>query len=293
MVNLRKAILSKRFRNTENLFSSLLDEPYAVIKGEPLSLLAYGKTAMRHVGDIDILISRDNMGNLLKCLDMDGFEPSKVTREEQISAILCSHQILPFTKRLPGYGDVTVDINFDIFWGEYEGKRVDINSFLSDALYKEIYGVAIKTLPPLKNMVQLVLHHYKDMNSIFLLSTRKIIKRDMLRDVYFLLKNNVNDITLDKLYTISAEYEILPYMFYIFFYVGEIFHDEIIDKYTNAFRTRKGEELLDCYGLCEKERKKWRYNFETRLASNNIYDLIKEDLTAIDKEKIAFNKHIF
>lgn len=115
----------------------------------------------------------------------------------------------------------------------------------------------------------------------------------MLRDVYFLLKNNVNDITLDKLYTISAEYEILPYMFYIFFYVGEIFHDEIIDKYTNAFRTRKGEELLDCYGLCEKERKKWRYNFETRLASNNIYDLIKEDLTAIDKEKIAFNKHIF
>lgn len=144
-----------------------LDEPYAVIKGEPLSLLAYGKTAMRHVGDIDILISRDNMGNLLKCLDMDGFEPSKVTREEQISAILCSHQILPFTKRLPGYGDVTVDINFDIFWGEYEGKRVDINSFLSDALYKEIYGVAIKTLPPLKNMVQLVLHHYKDMNSIF------------------------------------------------------------------------------------------------------------------------------
>ena len=32
-------------------------------------------------------------------------------------------------------------------------------------------------------MIQLILHHYKDMNSIFLLATRKSIKYDMFKDI--------------------------------------------------------------------------------------------------------------
>ena len=67
----------------------------------------------------------------------------------------------------------------------------------------------------------------------------------------------------------------------------------MLTKYIEAFRTPEGELLLNCYGLCEKERKEWKYDFKTRLESENLYDLIKDDLTERDQEKIAVNKRIF
>ena len=102
-----------------------------------------------------------------------------------------SHQLLPYYSYINNQL-ICIDLNFDIFWGEYEGKRVDIDEFLCDTIEMDIYGVKVKTLPPLKAMIQLILHHYKDMNSIFLLATRKSIRYDMFKDVYYLLKNNIN-----------------------------------------------------------------------------------------------------
>lgn len=293
MYDLKTVILRKRYENAANVFSVLEDEKYAIIKGEPLALQAYGKTGTRHVGDIDVLTSRNNLRSLIGYLEKDGFRVKEVSREDRIASLIYSHQILPYTKKSSSYGDVVIDVNYDIFWGEYEGKRINIDSFLADTIEKSIYGIVVKTLPPLKAMIQLVLHHYKDMNSIFLLATRKSIKYDMFKDVYFLLKNNLEDITIDKLYEMSAEYEIVPYMFYVLYFTGEIFHDEIMNQYIEVFRTGEGEELLDCYGLCEKERKKWKCDFKMRLEANKIYDLIKEDLTESDKEKIVYNQRLF
>ena len=51
--------------------------------------------------------------------------------------------------------------------------------------------------------------------------------------------------------------------------------------------------MLNCYGLCGKERKEWKCDFKTRLESDNLYDLIKDDLTEKDREKISLNKQIF
>ena len=69
--------------------------------------------------------------------------------------------------------------------------------------------------------------------------------------------------------------------------------DDILKQYIEAFRNTEGEKLINCYGLCAKERKEWKYDFKTRLESNNLYDLIKDDLTDKDREKIAINKRIF
>lgn len=78
-----------------------------------------------------------------------------------------SHQIVLWIKEVSSWGQVFIDLNFDSLWGEYEGKRIDIDEFLTDAVEMDIYGVKVKTLPPIKAMIQLILHHYKDMNSIF------------------------------------------------------------------------------------------------------------------------------
>lgn len=271
---------------------SNLDVIYAIIKGDVLSIQSYSKLNARRYSDVDILTTKDDLIRVEQKLRENNFY-SNSKRMDRIVMLSSSHQISPWVKNISPWGGVEVDLNFDIFWGEYEGKRIDIEEFLSDTIEMEIYGVKVKTLPPIKAMIQLVLHHYKDMNSIFLLATRKSIKYDMFKDVYYLLKNNLDTIPLDKLYVMSAEYEIIPYVFYVLYYTGQVFDDEILNQYIEAFRTPEGEALLNCYGLCAKERKEWNCDFKTRLESDNLYDLIKDDLTEKDHEKIAINKRIF
>ena len=255
-----------------------------------MSKLAYGRVNQRFYNDVDVIVSRANLKELNYILFKCGYEQREHSREENILFLSASHQTLPYTCK---HNYLTIDINFDILWGEYEGKRIDIEEFLSDTIEMEIYGVKVKTLPPLKAMIQLILHHYKDMNSLFLLATRKSIRYDMFKDVYYLLKNNLDAIPLDKLYAMSAEYEIIPYVFYVLYYTGQVFDDDLLKQYIEAFRTPEGEALLNCYGLCKKERREWKCDFKTRLDSDNLYELIKEDLTERDKEKIAINKRVF
>lgn len=277
------------YNNLPNLFGF----PYAIIKGEALSVLAYKAFGERICTDMDILIPKNRLKNAKKLLLSNGFKSKAINRFDEIAILATSHQAPTFYREIPPIEIVNIDLNFDIFWGEFEGERVDIEEFLSDTIEMEIYGVKVKTLPPLKAMIQLILHHYKDMNSLFLLATRKSIRYDMFKDVYYLLKNNLDAIPLDKLYAMSAEYEIIPYVFYILYYTGQVFDDDLLKQYIEAFRTPEGEALLNCYGLCEKERREWKCDFKTRLDSDNLYDLIKEDLTERDKEKIAINKRVF
>ena len=226
-------------------------------------------------------------------LHQNGFISTEQSRYDQITMMTGSHQISPWIKDISPWGNIVVDLNFDIFWGEYEGKRINIDEFLSDTIEMDIYGVKVQTLPPVKAMIQLILHHYKDMNSIFLLATRKSIKYNMFKDVYYLLKNNLDTITIEKLYTMSEAYEIIPYVYYVLYYTGQVFEDTILKKYIDAFRTPEGEALLNGYGLCTKERKEWKCDFQARLEADDLYQLIKDDLTEKDHEKIAINKRIF
>lgn len=266
---------------------------YSIIKGEALSIQAYGSTGNRNFTDIDILVARKNLNIIEQRLMNNGFFNVSQSRSDKITMMTGSHQIAPWIKEIYPWGQVVVDLNFDIFWGEYEGNRIDIDEFVSDAIERNIYGTKVKTLAILKADGAAYLHHYKDMNSIFLLATRKSIKYEMFKDVYYLLKNNIEIISIDSLYDISLKYDIVPYVYYILYYTGQVFNDEMLNRYIDAFRTPTGEGLLNCYGLCAKEQKEWKYNFQTRIEADSIYDLIKDDLTEKDKEKIDINRRIF
>lgn len=271
---------------------SIVPFQYSLIKGKALSLQAYNNTSSRKSGDVDILITKKDVCTFENILRSHGYVCTDEKRANRVFCLNSSHQILPYVKNQSGV-KIEVDVNFDIFWGEYSGTRIDISRFLSDVQEIDLYGHKIKTLTPLKSLIQLILHHYKDMNSIFLLATRKSIKYDMFKDVFFLIKNNLDTITLDNLYALSLEYEIIPYVFYVLYYTGQLFNDEIIWEYTEAFRTPVGESLLGLYGLNSNEQKEWKCDFKTRLESNNLYDLIKDDLSADDREKIDINCNIF
>lgn len=285
------------YKEIEPILRNLSNVRYSVIKGETLSVAAYNSVGKRASSDVDILVSRKQLRMFESQLLQHGFEKQRPesSTEQRINRALTlsgSHQTNPFYKKKCGF-KLCIDLNFDIFWGEYKGKRVDIDEFLSDTIYMEIYGIKVKALPPLKAMVQLILHHYKDMNSIFLLATRKCIKYDMFKDIFYLLKNNINEISIDRLYNISKEYEIIPYVYYVLYYTGLLYQDETLRKYIEAFKTEEGEYLLNCYGLNDSERREWKFDFKTRLESHNLYDLIKDDLTDKDREKISINKKVF
>lgn len=285
---IRYAVISKDL-------STCMSNCYCFIKGASLSKYAYGNVGMRKSSDIDILVPRGVVDTLSRCLLEAGYTQKNGAYSARTSRVFCistSHQLLPFAKNIHGV-NIEVDLNFDIFWGEYDGKRVDINEFIDDAVTIDVYGSPIKTLTPLKTMVQLILHHYKDLNSIYLLTTRNNINPVMFRDVFFLLKNNLETISVQQLYHVCKAYEIIPYAFYVLYYTNRIYNDNVLSKYVDAFRTDEGELLLNSYGLNAKERRPWRYDFETRLVSNNLYDLIKNDLSQKDKEKIELNKNFF
>lgn len=293
MSSLNSIISRYSYRACLSLFSEIKNMTYAHIKGEALSFQEYGMLGQRISSDIDIICPKKDLKTLEIQLSNHGFMKTCTSRDIEIAHLISSHQSIPWRKTIGTLGYVTLDLNFDIFWGEYEGKRIEIGEFLSDTIEMDLYGVIMKTLPPIKALIQLILHNYKDMNSIFLLATRKSIRYDMFKDVYYLIKNNLDTISIDKLYFMSEAYEIIPYVFYILYYTRSVFNDKMLTKYIEAFRTPEGELLLNCYGLCEKERKEWKYDFKTRLESENLYDLIKDDLTERDQEKIAVNKRIF
>lgn len=266
--------------------------PYAIIKGEALSLMAYGELGKRNSQDIDILISPKYIGIAKAILNDNGFYYIIKNKYDRVLTISMSHQSPTYIKKTK-ISYIYLDLNHSIFWGEYAGKCIDIDTFLEDTIDMEIYGCNMKTLPPIKMLIQLILHHYKDMNSIFLLATRKNIKRSMFDDVYFLLKNNLKDIPLDKLYTLSKFYEIIPFVYYVLFHVGLFIQDETLREYISAFKTDEGKRLLNCYGLNENERREWKCNVTMRLETENLYDLIEDDLTAKDIEKIKMNRRVF
>lgn len=265
--------------------------PYAIIKGEVLSILAYGKEGNRNSKDIDILIPREHIDRAKKILYAKGFEEIFSNRRERAFFLNFSHQMPPYIKKTK-ICRIFVDVNFDVFWGEYKDKRIEILEFMNDTTEMSVYGCPMRVLSPIKNLITIALHHYKDMNSLVLLATKKAIRYDMFKDIYYLIKRNSNAISVDQLYCYCDKYQIKQYVFYILFYTSKLFPDNILNMYIQKLQTDEGVYLLDKYGLCSEERKTWKCDFNERLNSDNLFELMKGDLTQKDVKKIVYNQRI-
>lgn len=266
--------------------------PYAIVKGEPLSYFAYGSLGKRISSDIDILVAKENVRELEQILRKFGFVSKVLSREEQVLIRSFSHQLSPYVKKIE-LGTLFVDVNYDLFWGEYSGKRMDIKHILLDSICIDIYGYSVKTLPIFSTFVHLILHHYKEMNSIYHLAKHNPICHSNFQDVYNLLINHANEISIELLREICDEYKIFEYFYYVLYYTYQVTLDPFLLNYISAVETDYGKYLLKCYGLNEKERKEWKIDFQTRLASNSIFDFIKDDLSEDDLQKTVRQVQLF
>ncbi len=282
-----------RFMACKDLFKRISNIPYAVVKGEALSLAAYGRPGKRSYSDIDLLVPKGYLEEVEEELCKSGFVQADVKRRDRIYLLLNSHQVPPWIKKCGENIYACIDVNFDILWGEYEEERIDIDEFLADTVDTKIFGVSVKCLTPIKTLLQVAMHHYRDMNSIYLLATKKTIRRRMFEEIYHLIINNQSEISPDGLEELCCKYHIKSYMYYMLYYTAEVVGDVKIKDYADKLRDRQGEELLPLYGLCQSERRPWKIDFAMRLNEDCLFPYMSEELTRDDLKKIEINRALF
>ncbi len=217
-------------------------------------------------------------------------ERAALSRYEKIYASY-SHQTSPYYKVVGG-NRVEIDVNLDLFWGEYLGKRIDISEFLQDSEEIVIYGKHYRTLSAEKTFLQICLHLFKELNSFDHLAYHNPYKRQLFDDIYYFLMNHKN-LSLNRLYTLCAAYQVIPFVYHDLYYVSLLYPEPFVMEARKCFWCEEGEALIDCYGLAEHERKRWKIPFEQRLTETDLFSWIADDLTAEDREKIQIHKKIF
>ena len=95
-INYIKNVL--RYKECYEIISKF-DFPYAIIKGEALSLLAYGKVGQRNSNDIDILIPYKFIGLAKDVLNANGFEYLIKNKFDKALTISMSHQSPTYIKK--------------------------------------------------------------------------------------------------------------------------------------------------------------------------------------------------
>lgn len=282
------------YKHLEPLFAELerRNLAYAVVKGEVLSILCYCEEGKRNPHDVDLLIEKKNVHIVESILASIGFVTVSQQRAKRIAMLSLTHQTSPWIKKIGSIGIIELDINFDFFWGQYEGARIDISAILSNFMHVNVFGIKIRTLSYLYSFVHLVLHHFKDLNSIYLLVTKNSYRYELFQDVYAFFSKQKHNLPINELMLICQSMNICPYMYYILYYTNYLFCDAELQQYVESFYSEEGAALLEQYGLTEKERRPWKCSFETRLAAKNIYDLIKEDLTVDDLQVIIKNNEL-
>lgn len=270
---------------------------YAVVKGEALSQQIYGRPDMRRSCDVDILVDKSDVKQLELLLRRAGFEQqdqgsSVQERENRILCLTYSHQI-PSYHKFKCCLHLNVDVNYDIFWGEYDGQRCPMKEFLHDATMTEIYGFPVNVLTVEKAFVQLILHHYKEMNSLYHLSHGNCIRTKLFRDVYDMVRIRSDVLHKKCIVTLCEQYGIGEIVYYMLFYTAQVFHDDCLEDLLIEIAKYRNDELLECYGLCAKERKKWMIPFTGRLDNNELWSMIATEMTETDLKKIALNDKVF
>lgn len=289
---LHKAASKVKYQHLISILEAQADFPYAIIKGEVLSCQAYGAPGKRQSGDIDVLVDKRDVRALEKLLTANGFTTAKLSRQEQIVARAFSHQMAPYRKELP-MATLEVDINYDIVWGEWQGARPDIREILSRRETVEVYGQAVPALTAQNAFIQLCLHHYKDMNSLFHLAEHNPITKKAFQDVAGFWQRQKGKMDLQTLADWVKQYELEPYFYYIAYWTDFVCQIPDLAAWAAQLKNEKGLALLNCFGLTEEERKEWPVPMEQRLDFEGLHQLVQQMMTEADRKKHDQNQRIF
>lgn len=265
-------ILRQRFEAGENVFRELTRQniPYAVHKGAVLSKMLYGNPTSRISGDIDLLFSRSDSQKIKAIFEESGFVQGRITdgiivpytRAEKIFQASQSHQLAPYVKMLnnPFCPFAEYDCNLDIFWGE-SGQHTDMHDFLQYTEECELLNTVVRKLIPEAEFIALCMHHYKDLNSIYLLWLKGFDQQKL-----FEISRYVAAVPMDieLLISLCARYGLGDYVCYCVHSTNILYPNDILRNIEELLETERSRYLYDCLGLCDEERKEWDIPFPDR-----------------------------
>jgi hypothetical protein len=283
----------KIFENLENL-----KIPYAIIKGAYLDKLAYKNMGLRFSYDIDFLIEKKNYKRLHKLMLDCGFiagewnaKEKKIdiaSRESVLYNFIYTHQSAPYVKieKYNGYEqDISVDLNFSISWGEDEQGNSLTSQLLEDTQVVEYENIKYRVLNPETFLVQICMHSYRDMNTLFLIKTGKF-KLRLLCDVFYYIFFNLDKLNADKFIDICKQCNYEKYIYYVLYYTTEVFDNFPWIDYVMKCIKMEDVSFLNKYGISTDEIKQWPISFHDRVVSSNLFDIISSSLTERDIKKL-------
>lgn len=292
---LNRIAVKERYKTCQPLFESL-SIPYAVIKGAVLSNVTYGDPFLRSSGDIDLLIRRKDADTVKDILHSLGFVQGRITdkgvlpftRRELIFQATASHQTAPYIKQTenPLCPYVNVDVNTDLLWGEHE-EKADMDSVLSYTEQTSLFDISLQKLTAEIEWISLCLHHYKDMNSLYLLTTGSL-RLGLFCDLYYYLRNVRPSPKVIQ--SLCHELNVGRYVYVCLRHTQEIFDDPLLIPYLDALDCEKDLSLLNTFGLTEQERKAWNLTLLERLFHPDLPHYVESRLSRAEHEKIKINR---
>ena len=295
---LNHAIVDTRYQTCATVFKQLEQKqiPYAIIKGAVLSSVAYEDPYCRRSGDVDLLVERCNIDAVKEVMFQNGFVQGwatkdgieKFSRKELLFYSAMSHQTAPFVKKTENAicPYVDVDINLDIMWGE-SVQKADMEFVLKHTEPFTLCGVSFRKLSAEMEFIQLCLHHYKDLNSIYLLYQRNI-RLSHFCDIYFYLHNH--PLEIESLKTLCKDLNVCEYVYYCLYYTNKIFDVDFLQSWLQILYTPEADVLIDSFGLIPEERRRWKIDFYERIFGKSLHEYLQANLTQADFDKIDINK---
>lgn len=291
-----------RLETCHRLFKLLTENqiPFAVLKGPYLSQVAYGEMGWRSSNDVDLLVKRDDLSQVIHICKEDGFlnghwDAQKkaivpLSREEKFFYTMNTHQVAPLIKltSYPQLPYAMLDINFSLKWGE-DHEPVDVAAFLEDCLQVEYGGVAFPVLRGEKFLIQLCLHNYKDANSLYLLAQNNGINLRNFCDIYYFIFTHRKNLSVPQLINLVKEYSLEKYVYYVLFYTDWLFGGDDFIQHILAKIKPTNLDFLHQFGLADEEIKTWNVDAINRIFAENCFELIEPILTPKDLEKIQLN----
>ena len=295
-VAINRACGSLLYEECDEIFEQLNSIPYVIMKGCVLSKSIYGDEGYRSIGDIDILVSPKHIEYVDEVLSRGGFvqgtiiegDVQEYNRSEKIFHRAFTHQLASYIKKtnrrlLPV---INIDINIDLLWGESD-LNINIDEYLQHTQTVSVFNKSVNKLEPIYEFIALCLHHYKDLNSVYLIYKHGL-KLSLFSDIYYYVKNAKLD--SKEMYKVAQELGVSKFIYYCLFYTNVIFDDEIISKFLDECIESRDEFMLNSYGLSDNEKTTWNLSFESRLFGKNFFDAFVDGLTSSVKEKIQLNE---
>lgn len=281
-----------QYEECRSLFEELNNFPYAIIKGAVLSKQIYPSVAYRMSRDIDILISPRNLKEIGIILKQHGFIQGQVidntikpySREKNIFQKIYTHQLASYVKKTDNIYSpfINVDVNCSIVWGEASW-CMNMDSFLENTESFEVFGIKIRKLKTNFEFIALCMHHYKDLNSLYLLSERGI-KLSLFYDIKLYVTKKYIDVK--ELKFICDKLCISEYITFCLYHTNIIFPSDIIEHYLEFFCPNDYSYILNRIGLDENEYKYMVGGVSSWVFDNEFKNKLNSILTEYDKKRL-------